>query len=73
MLRPGLGAGQGVHDVLQGLAALGHKVVAFELALAVPADHAGQKYRAATSHDAVGIAFSRSPAGRLQGLKHGVS
>jgi hypothetical protein len=52
------------HDVLQGLPDLIGKVVAVEYAVLVPADHAGDKYHAATGGDAVGITFGARPAGR---------
>ena len=67
----GAGLGQHRHHVVQRLAHLAGQVVGVELALPVPADHAGDEDLAAAHGHAVGIALGARPAGRLQYLCHG--
>ena len=52
---------------LRPLAHLAHEVVAFELALPVPANLASGEKEAALCRDAVGVALGPCPVGRLQG------
>ena len=66
----GAAFGKDGDDILQCLAHLLDKVVAFEFAGGIPADMAADEHRAARRRYAIGIADRIGPAFRLQDLMH---
>src|SRR4051794_37949942 len=72
MLRTRFALGQNRADVFQGLLRLRDEAL-WKFLVLVPADHAADKHELAARLDAVGVAFRRGPAGRLQRLMLGGS